>query len=346
MNKTIKLISLLMVIILLGIVAFTPEAHAATSKNSFTYYSASAVLKRADVNKDGQLNITDIANILNKMRTTNSKYDVDGDGIVTSYDVYVVRCIMMAKYPVGDLNKNHILDIYDFTKYKANYEALDADRDLLNEKGFFNGEKDKSSITSIRNAYKKAIKQNLKGLKLKDNTYNNLKTLDINLDKHISYADYNLINVITHRQTENFLNQKLYKNYDLNGNGKYDNGDFSTMRWSFSSPETQSNMFTFYSLNKDNKITYRDYQMIYFKKNGRLDKNCAKEVVGDINLDGKRNVTDIAKISAHLKYIKALTPFEQQLADINRDGVINGTDLSLIQGYIKGQNANYFASDL
>lgn len=57
--------------------------------------------------------------------------------------------------------------------------------------------------------------------------------------------------------------------------------------------------------------------------------------VGDVNGDGKINVTDISKVAAHVKNVKALTTDEQDRADVNGDGKINVTDVSLLAAHVK-----------
>ena len=55
---------------------------------------------------------------------------------------------------------------------------------------------------------------------------------------------------------------------------------------------------------------------------------------GDINHDGKVDVTDISLAAALVKGIK--TPKDKTAADVNGDGKVNITDISLIAAHIKG----------
>ena len=57
--------------------------------------------------------------------------------------------------------------------------------------------------------------------------------------------------------------------------------------------------------------------------------------VGDVNGDGKINVTDVSKVAAHVKSVKALTTDEQDRADVNGDGKVNVTDVSLLAAHVK-----------
>lgn len=60
-------------------------------------------------------------------------------------------------------------------------------------------------------------------------------------------------------------------------------------------------------------------------------------VKGDINGDGKVNVTDVSKAAAHIKGEKPLTADEIKNADINGDGKVNVADLAKIAAKVKGQ---------
>lgn len=57
---------------------------------------------------------------------------------------------------------------------------------------------------------------------------------------------------------------------------------------------------------------------------------------GDVDGDGKINVTDIALVASHIKGIKALDEKAQMRADVDRSGKINVTDIALIASHIKG----------
>lgn len=59
--------------------------------------------------------------------------------------------------------------------------------------------------------------------------------------------------------------------------------------------------------------------------------------LGDVNADGKINVTDITKVAAHIKGRKLLDDAAQKCADVNHDGKINVTDITKIAAHIKGK---------
>lgn len=57
---------------------------------------------------------------------------------------------------------------------------------------------------------------------------------------------------------------------------------------------------------------------------------------GDVNGDGKVNVTDVSRIAAYVKSVKKLDDDEMKCADINGDGKVNVSDISLLAAYVKG----------
>ena len=59
-------------------------------------------------------------------------------------------------------------------------------------------------------------------------------------------------------------------------------------------------------------------------------------VRGDISGDGAVNITDVSKLAAQVKGIKALEGDALKAADINSDGEVNVTDISLLAAYVKG----------
>ena len=59
-------------------------------------------------------------------------------------------------------------------------------------------------------------------------------------------------------------------------------------------------------------------------------------MLGDVNNDGKINVTDVSKTAAHVKGIRPLDEKAQKSADVNGDGKINVTDIAKIAAHVKG----------
>ena len=66
-----------------------------------------------------------------------------------------------------------------------------------------------------------------------------------------------------------------------------------------------------------------------------IDPNDMPLLLGDVNGDGKVNITDVALINAHAKKTKLLTGDELARADINGDGRVNITDVALVNAHVK-----------
>ncbi|MBP1534285.1 MAG: carbohydrate-binding domain-containing protein [Ruminococcus sp.] len=60
---------------------------------------------------------------------------------------------------------------------------------------------------------------------------------------------------------------------------------------------------------------------------------------GDVNSDGKVDVTDIALVASHIKGIKALDQFGSMMADVDRNFSVDVTDIAMIASHIKGIKA-------
>jgi len=60
-------------------------------------------------------------------------------------------------------------------------------------------------------------------------------------------------------------------------------------------------------------------------------------LIGDVNNDGKINVTDIAMAAAHVKGKRMLTKDKFKRADVNFDGVLDVSDITLIAAHVKGK---------
>ncbi|WP_294488207.1 CAP domain-containing protein [uncultured Ruminococcus sp.] len=69
---------------------------------------------------------------------------------------------------------------------------------------------------------------------------------------------------------------------------------------------------------------------------GCITANAASIRGGDVNGDGRRNVTDISKLAAHVKGIKALDKAGLAQADTNGDSKVNVSDITLLASYVKG----------
>lgn len=69
----------------------------------------------------------------------------------------------------------------------------------------------------------------------------------------------------------------------------------------------------------------------------------ATRTVGDVNGDGKINVTDIIKVAAYLKGYKKLKDEEIKVADVDENGELNQDDITLMSLRIK--NKKVFPSE-
>lgn len=58
---------------------------------------------------------------------------------------------------------------------------------------------------------------------------------------------------------------------------------------------------------------------------------------GDVNGDGKVNVTDVSLIAAQVKSKKALSDEMYARADINGDGLVNVADINMLSVFVKGR---------
>ena len=60
---------------------------------------------------------------------------------------------------------------------------------------------------------------------------------------------------------------------------------------------------------------------------------------GDVNDDGRINVTDVVKTAAHVKSLRPLSGKALAAADVNSDGRISITDVSILAAHVKGIRA-------
>lgn len=60
-------------------------------------------------------------------------------------------------------------------------------------------------------------------------------------------------------------------------------------------------------------------------------------VVGDVNLDGRVNLTDAKLVMQHYNCVKILDDIQKENADVNNDGKINLTDAKLVMKFYNGE---------
>ena len=92
--------------------------------------------------------------------------------------------------------------------------------------------------------------------------------------------------------------------------------------------------------NVDLNIAYKDYPTI-IKSNGfngypkqKTETPTGKK--GDVNGDGKVNVTDATLIAAHVKGVKKLPDDKIKMADVNGDGKVDAKDVIAVSDIAKG----------
>ena len=59
------------------------------------------------------------------------------------------------------------------------------------------------------------------------------------------------------------------------------------------------------------------------------------DMKGDVSIDSKVNITDVALINSHVKKVNILTGDELARADVNGDGKVNITDVALVNSHVK-----------
>ena len=116
-----------------------------------------------------------------------------------------------------------------------------------------------------------------------------------------------------------------------------------TLKWSVDKPEIAT-------INNDGKLSIKDMGTVVVtvqNANGTVSNSITIVInetgisddigiLGDVNGDGKVNVTDISKVAAHVKGIKKLDANFAAAADVNLDGKVNVTDISKIAAQVKG----------
>ena len=70
---------------------------------------------------------------------------------------------------------------------------------------------------------------------------------------------------------------------------------------------------------------------------GNAQQDAKIHLKGDINGDGRINISDVSKASLHAKSKKLLADYEFACADVNGDGRVNTSDTSRINLYAKGK---------
>ncbi len=72
----------------------------------------------------------------------------------------------------------------------------------------------------------------------------------------------------------------------------------------------------------------------YAKNNGRGFVALSNPIPGDLNSDGKIDVTDLTILSVHVLCKKEITAETRKAADVDRDGNVNLTDVAGLRQYL------------
>ncbi len=83
---------------------------------------------------------------------------------------------------------------------------------------------------------------------------------------------------------------------------------------------------------KENHVT-RDYVIVLEQTSVQLDAEL--RLVGDVNGDGKLNMSDLSKINSHVKETSVLTDYELACADLDSNGKVSMSELARANAHIK-----------
>jgi len=115
MNKTKKIIAMIMLVIVLGVTFISTNTYASNDEKI-----------RGDVNGDGKINVTDVtilsaylAKKINLDKTKMARADYDGNGSVTTRDRDLITQIVKGGIKPGDMNGDGKINITDVTRVAA-----------------------------------------------------------------------------------------------------------------------------------------------------------------------------------------------------------------------------------
>ena len=121
---------------------------------------------------------------------------------------------------------------------------------------------------------------------------------------------------------------------DVNGDGKVDDADYAELLKKAGLAED----YVPDDAKQSDPEEPADDQPTDKEDNGDTDTPAepdkSKTLLGDLNLDGKVDVTDLSLLAAHVKGVKELK--DEELGDINGDGSINVADISKVAAHVKG----------
>lgn len=86
-----------------------------------------------------------------------------------------------------------------------------------------------------------------------------------------------------------------------------------------------------------NNYDYNTIEKVRVVERFYLDSsNISENIYGDVNNDGKVDISDLTAIAAHVKGIAPLEGNALKNADVNNDNVVNIADITEVAAYIKG----------
>ena len=295
-----------------------------------------------DINEDGEMNSVDtiyISQHIKNIRTLTKKEllnaDINADGKVDYVDVQLISEFLSIKFTHPNTLPNE--PITDYTLYGDTNE----DGEITSQDGQRLYEIIKNSNTA---------------------TNQQLKNADVNGDGKVNKIDYILLNSFITNESKypDTLPYYPIKDYilygDLNSDGEITEAD-STLLYNYldtgirKSDQALKNS----DVNGDGKVNIVDLGLLQmyvesrnnfpdFKEEGyslpsnSLSKEYYTIQYGDVNGDGKANMSDVTRINDYIIKETTLTGQEFLNADINGDGKIDDIDREILYNSIMGNN--------
>lgn len=267
-------------------------------------------LNIADYNSNGIIDLNDLNaledDLNEKSNDSGAVGDINLDGVVNSNDVilldkYVNKKITLKSEAlnVSDIDLNGTINLQDVSllakKISDFYQSGD-----INMDGIVNA----ADLTIFQNAFNGVGKLNLVQQNLCDTNQDNV-------------FDLNDINYLR----SNVISQKKFKAGDTNMDGVVGADDVSIIEN--------------YILNRT-ILTIEQLSLADYNKDGVIDNMDANSLagkiasnyeLGDINMDGKRNMLDIRMLNSFVSKTTTFNTVEKLLADINGDKKVTAADL-------------------
>ncbi len=295
-----------------------------------------------DVTGDGKVNIADVGKLsrtlndsetypLNKLEMINA--DINADGKVDKVDELLLTKYVKNNndYPstlpnepitdyvfYGDVNEdgtaNHI-DAAMIVSYVNDKLALKSQQ-LKNADANADGEVNKVDYHLIYGYYHNIFSAQLPDKPITDYILYG----DLNNDGEITEEDATLL--YNYLDTGIRKSDQALKNSDVNGDGKVNIIDLGLLQMYIESPNNFPD-FTEKNYSLPNRSISKEYYTIQY---------------GDVNGDGKANMSDVTRIDNYIIKETTLTGQEILNADVNGDGKIDDIDREILYNSIMGNN--------